>query len=230
MNTDTRPSGPPAGAFIGSTIATSFGLAFLLVNGATLPRPGFAIAIALAVLGAAAVLAAGVQAVRGTAPGRGVTAGRMAPAAAGSNVGGDEQPKGFTREFWIVVAIEVAAIVAGLAVLRRLGLAEYGVAWVALVVGLHFFPLARMWRHRVHAWVGAAMTVLGLAGLVLMVAGAAPWVVAAVAGVGSGVALLASAAYGLAGGGQGSGRAVHADRTDPAARVAPATDDAVPAP
>jgi hypothetical protein len=48
------------------------------------------------------------------------------------------------RAYWIVVGIEVAAIVLGANALALAGLAAYTAPWTLLVVGLHFVPLGRM--------------------------------------------------------------------------------------
>jgi hypothetical protein len=66
------------------------------------------------------------------------------------------------------------------------------IAWVALVVGVHFFGLARIWRMPLYHWLGAAMTVLGLAGFLIYALGGTAAIVGLVAGVGSGAALYAT--------------------------------------
>lgn len=200
MTTATGTSRPSLGALYGTSVATAFGLVFLLVNGAMLPRPGFVIVCVLAALALAAVVASVVRRFRGGA-GVGVEAGTP------------PQARGF-RLFWLALAGEIVALIVGLAVLRHVGLGDYGVAWVALVVGVHFFPLARQWNYGTYTVIAVVMSVLGLAGLGFMLAGVAPWVVAAVSGVGSGLTLLAAAAY-------GPDRARRAVTAGPAAAPAP---------
>ena len=50
------------------------------------------------------------------------------------------------RGYWQVVAAEVIAIVAGNVALGLGGHPAYAPAWTLLVVGVHFLPLARMFR------------------------------------------------------------------------------------
>ncbi|MEU9796239.1 hypothetical protein AB0E27_37700 [Streptomyces sparsogenes] len=67
------------------------------------------------------------------------------------------------------------------------------VPWIALVVGLHFFGLAAVWRLAALAWLGAAMSACGAAGLALAACGSSAAAIAAVAGVAPGALLLGSA-------------------------------------
>ena len=48
-----------------------------------------------------------------------------------------------SRQYRLVVAAEVVAIAAGLAGLAVAGASEYIVAWVAIVVGVHFLAFGR---------------------------------------------------------------------------------------
>jgi hypothetical protein len=63
------------------------------------------------------------------------------------------------------------------------------VAWVALVIGVHFFGLARAWHMPRYHWLGAAISILGLAGFLIYALGGTAPTVALVAGAGSGAAL-----------------------------------------
>src|SRR3954471_21523573 len=72
----------------------------------------------------------------------------------------------FDRGFRMVVAGEAALLVIGNVTLRVCGApAQTYVAWIALVVGVHFLVLERVWKERGIAVPGAALTVLGAAGL-----------------------------------------------------------------
>ncbi|WP_239174659.1 hypothetical protein [Actinoplanes cyaneus] len=71
------------------------------------------------------------------------------------------------------------------------------IAWVAVVIGVHFFALAWAWRMPMYHWLGAAMTLLGLAGFVAYALGASDGIVALIAGVGSGAALYGAVAAGI---------------------------------
>jgi hypothetical protein len=48
----------------------------------------------------------------------------------------------FGWKYWLVVGIEAIALFGGTRFITALGYPELGVAWVALIVGMHFFPLA----------------------------------------------------------------------------------------
>ncbi len=75
------------------------------------------------------------------------------------------------RRYWLVV-LEAGALFGGLAVVNGvLHRTAVSVAWVALVVGVHFFGLARIWRMPLYHWLGAAMTVLGLSGFLIYALG-----------------------------------------------------------
>ena len=106
-----------------------------------------------------------------------------APAAADVNL--------FGRNYWLIVAAELAVLVAGLAALSALGTARQTyVAWIALVVGLHFiaFRYAGVWRGSI-AGPASFLVVLGLAGLGLAASSHARWI-PLVSGVLSGLILL----------------------------------------
>src|SRR5262249_34928004 len=99
------------------------------------------------------------------------------------------------RRYWLVVALEAGALFGGLAVVNGvLHRTAVSVAWVALVVGVHFFGLARIWHMPLYHGLGAAMTVLGLAGFLIYALGGPAAMVGLVAGVGSGTALYAAVA------------------------------------
>jgi hypothetical protein len=58
----------------------------------------------------------------------------------------------------VVVAAEVIAIVVGVRLLAGpLDVPDAGVAWVALVVGLHFVALAVVWAQPIFSWVGGSL-------------------------------------------------------------------------
>jgi uncharacterized membrane protein len=100
---------------------------------------------------------------------------------------------GFDRRYWLIVALEAGALFGGLAVVNGvLHGKAVAVAWVALVVGVHFFGLARIWSMPLYYWLGAAMAILSLAGFLIYALGGAAAVVGLVAGVGSGAALYAA--------------------------------------
>lgn len=97
----------------------------------------------------------------------------------------------------MVVAAEAGALFGGLAVLNGvLGLPQAGVAWVSVVVGLHFFPLAAVFRQPYFHLLGAIITGCGAVGLVLVAVGADETPIAVVSGVLPGVVLLMFAWWG----------------------------------
>ena len=75
---------------------------------------------------------------------------------------------------------------------------EVAVAWIALVVGVHFVGLGRAFRLGRFHDLGAAMTALGIVGFVLDAFGAGAPTIGLVSGVLSGIALFATAAYSMA--------------------------------
>lgn len=169
------------GRLIGSTVAASFGLAFVLANSATLPG-GIALGVRIA-----AILAYVALLVAGFANSRRIFAGAH-----------QENRRPFAGKFWIIVAGEVAALFGGLFLIDRVfGLGHAGVAWVAIVVGAHFVPMALITGERFYMVLAALMVPLGVVGLVLAVVGAPQLAVDAVAGLGSGITLLGAAWWGI---------------------------------
>ncbi len=74
--------------------------------------------------------------------------------------------------YWLVVVAEVGAIAAGLVVLNGpLHAPQAAVAWIALVVGIHFIALAVVWNLLFFNGLGAALMLCGVAGLVLAATG-----------------------------------------------------------
>lgn len=88
--------------------------------------------------------------------------------------------------------VVIAAVVVGLA---RAGLTSYVPAAVAVVVGLHFVPLATAFDQRQYRITALLLVLVGAAGAVLVVAGAEDVVVQAAVGYASAVVLWASAAH-----------------------------------
>jgi len=108
---------------------------------------------------------------------------------------------GFTdRRYWAVVGFEAAALFGGLIVIKAvLGRPDMAVAWIAVVVGAHFFALARVWPTRSFHVLATVMVILGVSGLVLGAFAAPAGVIGLVSGIGSGVALFVTVAATLAG-------------------------------
>lgn len=178
MSDDAVRSRPGTGLIIGIV----FGLVFVIVNSGPLGSPASTVLRIAGVVVAAMLLFVLQARMRGRS---GVGMAR-------------EGGAGFTRGYWIVVAIEVVALFGGLFLINGLlGRGEFGVAWVAVVVGVHFFGLGAVWRAPSLHVLGGVLTALGVLGAVLgLVTGSPAWI-AGVAGVGSGAALLAGTAYAL---------------------------------
>jgi hypothetical protein len=167
------------GQSVGSLVAAVFGLVYVVVNTGPLPAWAATPLRALGVLASVAVVAGAYRAAR-THPV--ATAGRG---------------RGFGTAYWLVVAAEAVALLAGVRVLSGpLDTPHAGVAWVSFVVGVHFFALAVVFRDSFFHWLGAAITACGSVGLGLAVAGTGEEPIAVVAGVVPGVLLLASGWWG----------------------------------
>ncbi|NDU71576.1 hypothetical protein GWI34_02900 [Actinomadura sp. DSM 109109] len=165
---------------LGLLIGSGFGTAFVLANaGEPLPAPaGIALRI-LAVLCLVAVVVTGFRGDRRGGTGR-----------------GEARPGWFGPRFGLVVVAEFALIFGGIAVLRALDAPEeINVAWIALVVGLHFVVLAPVWKRAAIAVPGVVLTGLGAAGMVMAAVSSVEWI-PFVSGALSGVTLLAGSLYG----------------------------------
>ncbi|MCL2614942.1 MAG: hypothetical protein FWD95_17140 [Nocardioidaceae bacterium] len=96
--------------------------------------------------------------------------------------------------YWTSVLLEVAALLVGTRLLSSHGHGTYGVALVAVVVGIHFLPFAWAFRQRAFLPLGIGLILLGAAGVAAGLLGAPGVIVALLSGVGSGLALLLYAA------------------------------------
>ncbi|GAB3715574.1 hypothetical protein [Mariniluteicoccus flavus] len=180
-----------SGRLIGSLVGASFGLVFLLVNSGGLPALW---PLVVRVVAAAAAVAFVALVVRGRR--------RL------FSRGDEDSAKPFGGWFWLILAVEVVALFGGRLVLGRfVDLAVAGVAWTTLVVGAHFFPMARVTGMRMFLALAAALTPLGVIGLALAFAGSAAWPVALISGVGAGLVLLVFAIRGVAIGEGATGQA-----------------------
>ncbi|MYS90134.1 MULTISPECIES: DUF7010 family protein [Streptomyces] len=101
-------------------------------------------------------------------------------------------PANWARGVGIVNSVELVAIFAVIAVSNASGHPEAVPAGIALVVGLHFFPLARLYDQWQYRWTAALLTAVAVAGFVLVAAGLASETVRIVVGLGSAVVLWAS--------------------------------------
>ncbi|MFD0272897.1 hypothetical protein ACFVHB_03175 [Kitasatospora sp. NPDC127111] len=159
----------------GRLIGAIFGLVFVVASAGNLPT---AVGVPLRVLAIGTFVGLFIALRRGRTP-------RAAADRAAAPL--------FGRGYRLVVAAEVVVGLAGLVLINPvLHATRASVAWIALVVGLHFFGLAVVWRMPSIRLLAAAMSACGGAGLVLAVCGASAAVIAAVAGIAPGVMLLGS--------------------------------------
>jgi hypothetical protein len=175
------------GAEIGALIGAGFGLLFLIINSGQFSPLGRTLVIAVGVLAFAGIA---VFAVRGLRRNRG-GGGRLGES---GKRGRQEPPLG--RAYWIIVLIEAVLLFAGARLLASLGHPELGVAWVAVVVGTHFYALGRVFGlDRFHV-LATVVTLCGIGGFIAFFA-AAPAFIPVISGVISGFVLLAFAMWAL---------------------------------
>ncbi len=161
------------GQRIGSLIAAVFGLIYVLVNTGPLST-GWT--LTLRVLAAVAFAAVLIAVFRCGVPSR--------------DRGGHER-RVFGRGYWFVVAAELIVLFLGARVLSGpLDEPAAGVAWVSVVVGVHFFVLAVVFGQRFFHRLGGVITACGVVGLVLASADAGQPTIALVSGVLPGAVLL----------------------------------------
>ncbi|MDX3063686.1 MULTISPECIES: DUF7010 family protein [Streptomyces] len=160
----------------GTVVLSVFAVVWAFAGASGLASPGAALTVEIAAvpLAAAAVLLAYR---RGAAP-----SPRMV-----------DLPRNWARSVGIVNVVELVAVFAVIAVANASGHPAFVPPAIALVVGLHFFPLAHLydqWQYRVTAVVLSAVAVTGLA---LIAAGLSDESVRAVVGLASAVTLWGSA-------------------------------------
>lgn len=168
------------GQRIGSLVGAVFGLIYVLVNAGPLP-PVAAMALRAAAAAAFCAVLAALYLRRHD---------RVADPDADQS--GKRGGAGvFGRAYWIVVAAEVAALAVGLAVLDGpLNVPRAGVAWVSIVVGVHFNALAVVFGLRFFHWLGGAITACGVIGLALVATAASAIPVSLISGIVPGALLL----------------------------------------
>ena len=154
---------------ISIVITTIFGFTYVMANTGTLPATA---ATAIRAIGIMAAIGLLVSLPRPDMP--------------------DQPGLGFSRDYWLIVAAEVIAGLGGLAVLNSvLGIHDASIAWISVVVGVHFFGFYVIWRLPIMVWVGAAITVCGALGLIAAGLDRSATLIAFVAGIVPGAVLLA---------------------------------------
>ncbi|ASR37655.1 hypothetical protein BAY61_24595 [Prauserella marina] len=139
------------GRAIGAQIGGVFGAVFVWINSAALTPSIRVPLLVIAGTSLVAVIALSIHSLRRRTASVTTTTGRSP----------------FGWKYWLIVGIEAAALVGGSQVLTALGHPELGIAWVAVVVGTHFFALARVFRLARFHVLGAVITACGLAGFVI---------------------------------------------------------------
>ena len=176
---------PAEGAEIGSLIGGAFGLVFLIVNSAGFSTLG---RILVLIVGSAAFAVIVFFALRGL--------GRMKRAQAQAKDVHVRTASPFGRSYWIIVAVEALALFGGARLLSGMGHPELGVAWVAFVVGTHFYALGYVFKlGRFHV-LATIVTLCGIAGFIVFFVGA-PDFIPVLAGIMPGFVLLAFGLWAL---------------------------------
>lgn len=102
-------------------------------------------------------------------------------------------PANWARGVGMVNATEAAAVAAVIAEAAGTGHPRVIPAAVALVVGLRFFPLARLYDQRQYRWTGALLSAVAAAGLALTATGLPGEALRLVVGPGCALVLWATA-------------------------------------
>lgn len=183
----SRPQ-PAAGAEIGSLIGGAFGLVFLIVNSAGFSTLGRTLVLIVGIAAFAAFAAIAFLALRGL--------GRMKRAQAQTADSQVRTGGPFGRSYWIIVAIEAVALFGGIRLLSGMGHPELGVAWVAFVVGTHFYALGSVFKLGRFHILATVVTLCGIAGFIAFFAGA-PDFIPVLGGIIPGFVLLAFGLWAL---------------------------------
>lgn len=102
-------------------------------------------------------------------------------------------PANWARGVGVVNGVEAVAVLAVIAAANGSGRPELIPVGVALVVGLHFFPLARLYDQWQYRWTAALLSAVAVVGFVLTAAGLASESVRTVVGLGCALVLWATA-------------------------------------
>ncbi|MFE2558480.1 hypothetical protein ACFXGT_21140 [Streptomyces sp. NPDC059352] len=124
-----------------------------------------------------------------------VTAGAVVAArrgAAGPVTRTIRLPEKWNRGVGLVNAAELVAIFGVIAASNASGHPEFVPVGICLVVGLHFFPLARLFDQGQYTWTAVFLTAVALVGIAVLAAGAPAETVRAVVGLGAAAVLWAS--------------------------------------
>lgn len=195
---------PAAGAEIGSLIGGAFGLVFLIINSSSFSTLG---RILVLVMGIAAFAVIAFLAIRRLGSRRrapvspagsdgSIRSTEATDPVEGQNESAPRRAVPFGRSYWIIVAVEALALFGGSSLLSGLGHPELGVAWVAFVVGTHFYALGHVFKlNRFHV-LATVVTLCGIAGFIAFFA-SIPAFIPIFSGIFSGFVLLAFGLWAL---------------------------------
>ncbi len=107
------------------------------------------------------------------------------------------KPTFSSTAFLVVNAVQIVAFAAGGRLLTSTGHPEYVIAWVAIVVGVHFLAFGRLFLTGFY-WLGAALITAGLAGLLVGIAGGGPGGIKVTSGLLAASSLFSASAWSLA--------------------------------
>lgn len=124
------------------------------------------------------------------------TLGRMKRAQAQATDAHVRTASPFGRSYWIIVAVEALALFGGARLLSGMGHPELGVAWVAFVVGTHFYALGYVFKLGRFLVLATIVTLCGIAGFIVFFVGASDFI-PVLAGIIPGFVLLAFGLWAL---------------------------------
>ncbi|MCF2572525.1 hypothetical protein [Brevibacterium sp. UCMA 11754] len=197
---ETRPQ-PAAGAEIGSLIGGAFGLVFLIINSASFSTLGRILVLVTGIAVFAVIVFFAIRSLRRMKRAEVSSAASAEHAesvasAEGQAAAGSRRTVPFGRSYWIIVGIEALALFGGTRLLSGLGHPELGVAWVAFVVGTHFYALGHVFKlDRFHI-LATVVTLCGIAGFIAFFA-SIPAFIPIFSGIISGFVLLAFGVWAL---------------------------------
>ncbi|WP_146239619.1 hypothetical protein [Curtobacterium sp. MCSS17_011] len=108
----------------------------------------------------------------------------------------DQARKPNSALFGAVFGAEGVLIGIAVGVLGANGLDRFIVPTIAVIVGLHFYPMARVFRRSIDNWIATWTTLVGVAGVVAIIVDAAGWPLAwSWVGLGAALATLSYGVY-----------------------------------
>jgi hypothetical protein len=193
------------GGEIGGLVAPAFGVLWTLWGASGLAGTTSGVIRALGVIVGVAMVVA-IVCLRSERP------PTAAPSAAAPAIGKSGSMFA-SRGYLVVTALEVVVIGVGNRLLSATGHPDYVIAWVALVVGIHFLALGRLFFPGFY-WLGAGMVVAGLFGAGVGAVGGGAAGVKAASGLTAAASVFASGAWTVADQLRTRRRSISDDRVD----------------